>query len=171
MRNGSLLLIAVGVMALGSTVRAKEDQTAVRTTLQRNYETFTRAMQKKDVAGWRRLLAPDFRAKRPDGYVANRAEAERDISGTMMSMTSFRWPRKIEKLEVSGNRAIATVRGRLNGVTKVSDGSTHKMQFDGLTRDTWIRTKGAWKLRLSELKESKMLMDGKPVGGPGAQRS
>lgn len=169
MRLRPFVVLLAGLLASSSIAGVKRNDTGVRTTLQRNYDAFTRAMQKKDIAGWRRLLTPDFRAKRPDGTVANRAEAERDISGTMMSMTSLTWPRKIEKLEVNGNRAVATVRGRLTGITKGSDGRTHKMQFDGITRDTWIHTKGVWKLETSELKESKVLMDGKPMGNPDAE--
>ena len=35
------------------------------------------------------------------------------------------------------------------------------------TRDTWIHAGGAWRLKLSEVSEIHVTVDGKPTGRPG----
>jgi ketosteroid isomerase-like protein len=165
------LMIVAGLVIVAATASAKGNDASVRRSLQMRYEAFTRAFQKKDASAWKAMLTADYEVKQPDEPVMDRARAEKDMTGAMMSMDGIRWKRTIEKLNVSGDCAVATVRGRLTATTTGRDGSKHKMRFDGLTRDTWVLSGAEWKIRLSELLESRMLIDGKQAGPPAGKRA
>ena len=51
-----------------------------------------------------------------------------------------KWPRKITKLTVEGDRAIAMVEGRFTGKIDGPGGKKQQMVLVATTRDTWLKT-------------------------------
>lgn len=160
------LLVFAPALCGAAPNAAKDDTAAVRKALTARYASVTRAFQKKDAAAMVAVMAPDYVAVQPGGREMNREQVLADFKQQMNALKSVRWPRKIEKLEVSGGEAKATVRGRLSGDMVDHKGKRHHLVVTALTHDTWTKGATGWLIKRSEVAEMQMTLDGK--AGPGA---
>ncbi len=158
----------IAVLAcMASMAGADTSNQAVSKALARRYADVTRAFQHRDSKAYDSILAPDYFLKVPGGRVMTREMVEADFVSQMNAARGVTWRRRIEKLAVSGDEAVATVRGHFRATIATPRGQPHKQELDALTRDTWAKTNGTWKLKTSELLEMHTTLDGKPVGRPG----
>lgn len=166
MRTLPLACLLVFAPALCGAAPHKDDTAAVRKALTARYASVSRAFQKKDAAAMAAIMAPDYVAVQPGGRELDREQVLADFKRQMEALSSVRWPRKIEKLEVKDGEAKATVRGRLSGDMVEPKGKRHRLVVTAVTHDTWTKGATGWLIKRSEVAEMQMTLDGK--SGPGA---
>ena len=122
------------------------------------------AVKNKDAEAQIAQVSPDYTAQEPNGQTLNydqiaaymRRGAEQFVTVKDLSIT-------IESLTISGNEAIVDARQKNFRTQRLGDGNIHDVETGVLQREIWVRTKEGWKLkRVDNLRERKILVDGKP---------
>ena len=158
----------VGALVLSAFVSgARADDATVRKELDAQYAKYTQGLVKKDLKMIFALVTPDATFKEANGQVQKREQLQKMMKEIMAIMTLSTASHKIEKLTVKGDTAIAEVAGKSAGKMKGQDGKSHSISYASKTRDYWVKTAGAWKIKKMEAISESMLMDGKPVTQPG----
>ena len=123
------------------------------------------AVRNKDAEAQVAQVSPDYSATEPNGQTLNyeqivaymRRGAEQFVTVSDLSVT-------IESLTVRGNEAIVDARQKFARTQRLRDGNTHNVETGVLQREIWVRTTEGWKLkRVDNLRERKILVDGKPI--------
>lgn len=144
----------------------KANDGAIRKELEAKYKALERAFQQKDEKAMWSMTTPDYAVKQPDGRVLTREMLEPGFKQQMAMSHDVKWPRKITKLTVEEDRAIATVDGRFAAKIDGAGGKKQQMLLVATTRDTWVKTPDGWKLQLSEVQKNHVTIDGKTAGPP-----
>ena len=122
------------------------------------------AVRNKDAEAQVAQVSPDYSATEPNGQTLNyeqivaymRRGAEQFVTVADLSIT-------IESLTVRGNEAIVDARQKSSRTQRLGDGNIHNVETGVLQREIWVRTTEGWKLkRVDNLRERKILVDGKP---------
>jgi ketosteroid isomerase-like protein len=149
---------ALGLMALAPIATASGAD-SLRQTLDARYAAVTKAIQKRDITIVAAMLTPDYVAVSPSGRKLKRSDVLQQFQLQANAMGRVSWPRHIDSLTVTGTTATAVVSGHFTGYTLGKQ--SHKVELIATTRDTWVKTAGAWKLKASKLMTNKVLFDGK----------
>jgi hypothetical protein len=121
---------------------------------------------------------PDYRLKAPQGQLTHQERIDRLKAGnypwgplrddrpTIIKVT-------IDKLTVQGDEAMASISQSRTvtdpKVTGDATGKPHEMVTHATSRDTWVKTAMGWKLKLQEVLDNKLTLDGKPFTPPSAE--
>lgn len=128
------------------------------------FDKRVQAVKNKDAEAQVAQVSPDYSATEPDGQTFNyeqiiayiRRGAEQFVNVVDLSIT-------IESLTVSGNEAIVDARQKFSRTQRLRDGNIHDVVTGVLQREVWVKTAEGWKLkRVDNLREKKILVDGKP---------
>jgi ketosteroid isomerase-like protein len=150
--KGSLCL-ALFVAAIGFA------SASVKSELEARYREVTAAFKAKNVSAIENILMANYEAVGQDGRSIGRKQVLDGFKQQMDMVTDVTWVRKITDLKVNGSAALATVDGDLRAHMQ-----GHKtLELIATTVDDWVKTPKGWKLMVSHLKSSKMLMNGKPM--------
>jgi Domain of unknown function (DUF4440) len=167
-RSARIILAALMTLAavrVGPAASAGDP--AVRRELEANYATYVRAVKQKDKAPLKQYVekytVSGFRQKMPDGRTLDRDQVITMLTQGMGAARIVDEQLKIGKVSVKGSEAVVEYTERTTAVSPDPQGGSHRIVASSTSRDTWVRTPGGWKLRLSEILAAKTLMDGKPV--------
>ena len=154
--------------AKGGRVVLRDKSKACVTVLKELEAVFAKrvqAVKNKDAEAQVAQVSPDYSATEPNGQTLNyeqivaymRRGAEQFVTVTDLSIT-------IESLTVRGNEAIVDARQKSSRTQRLGDGNIHNVETGVLQREIWTRTTEGWKLkRVDNLRERKILVDGKPI--------
>jgi ketosteroid isomerase-like protein len=163
------ILAAAGLFAFGATaLPARADDAAVRKQLEAQYAKLATAFKKKNVNGVMAIGTSDFSMKEPNGTVSDAKASAEGIKQMFAGVKSFnKVEMKIQKLTVKGNQAVATSTYLYDSQTPAPPkGKSHRMVQKGLSKDTWVKAGNTWKVRVVEMLNGEMSMDGKPFNPP-----
>ena len=145
----------------GSQVRAEDAE--MRKTLGAQYAKFNQGLIKKDIKSMFSLLTPDAKFIEVGGQKTTREQMHQMMEQMLSTMSLSKATSTIDKLNVSGDTAIAEVTLRSSGAMKGQDKKTHLVGYVSKSRDTWTKTSEGWKLKQIVAVSENMTMDGKPV--------
>jgi Domain of unknown function (DUF4440) len=151
------LLFGLGLLQLASATTRHGD---VKSTLAAKYASVTVALRHQDLGTVGAILAPDYKAYGPKGDSISRDQVLSDFKRQAMSLTNISWTRQLSSLVASGRSVSVTVSGHFSGTTLGKE--RHQLDLYATTFDTWARFGADWKLTSSRLKQSRMMLDGKP---------
>lgn len=124
-----------------------------------------KAVKNRDAEAQVAQVSPDYSATEPNGQTLTyeqivaymRLGPQQIISVRDFSLT-------IESLTIRGDEAIVDARQQNYSRTqRLRDGNVHNVVTGVLQREIWVRTAKGWKLkRVDNLRERKILVDGKP---------
>ncbi len=132
----------------GSASQATESD--VRATLERRYEELARATERHDLPAFLALRHETFHAVLPDGRIAGPMEmndySKQFFAGLPQPVT-VRFT--IRALSVSGDGMVAAadVFQEISRFREI-EGQRQKLDTSVVQRETWIKTKEGWKLKL-----------------------
>jgi Domain of unknown function (DUF4440) len=158
-----LVVICVAVLAGSSAVMAQGD--ALRKEFEALHARADEAFKSKDASFFKSLWADDYTSKGKDGKIKDRAQLVReteDLFASIKEIASF--ASKVESVKHGKDENEAIVETSNAGkVTLVGpDGQTHRLEFKGKARETWVRTDARWRVRYSEELESNVTEEETP---------
>lgn len=143
---------------------ASRPATTVRAELEAVYEVNRQAFFRKDLEAIMALRTPDFHTVTADGKLQDRAAMEHYIQGILNGID--RWidvTFEIQRLEVVGDEARATVRQHADRMALRPDGKVHHVETWVTQRETWRRTAAGWRMaRVDSLRDQRRIIDGVP---------
>lgn len=137
---------------------------AIKSELDKDYATFTKAFIAKDITKIGSLLTDNFTVETPQGKMT-----KKDVLAGYKSMAAeaseVKWPRTITRLDVNEGKATATVEGHFSG--KLGGRQSKKQAFEliATTIDLWVKTPKGYRLSHSKVVHHKMIVDGKELPG------
>lgn len=162
------ILVFVSYCAAGSPAHA--DDKAVRAALTANYAKISQAFRKNNLDAVTAFLAPDYTSTQSNGHKLKRAEVVAAIGKQRAMLLSADNENTVETLIVKGTTAIAVVHARMSGIISDAQGHHHKLLVIALSRDTWVKAAGAWKIQSDVASKETILLDGKPVSPAGSRK-
>jgi len=157
--------IAVVALSLAVVPNAgRADDASVRKELAANYDKITMALDHKDSTSLRTIVTQDFTMEEAGKKMDGKASLAVIEKGFKTTGSVGEDAMKIRTLKVNGNTAIATVAYKRTS-TSVPDKKhkTHAIASNGITEDTWVKTKSGWRLKSVKTLKSEMTVDGKPM--------
>lgn len=148
----------------------KPDDTALKKTLQAQYDKSVAATKKKDESVLAAMRAKDFTYKDAGNKVYTRDQVEtserRDLAEikTIDSVSS-----QVDSVKVAGGKVTATVRQSFNGTIADAQNKTHKMTIALTTSDVWLQNKDGWKLQSVQVNSRQATRDGQPFNPDAVQ--
>lgn len=142
----SILLLLL--LATGNGTRAADND--VRAALERRYEKLARATERRDVAAVLAIRDEGFHAVLPDGRIAGpmeMRERSKQVFRGFLPPVKARFT--IRSISISGDGLIAAadVFQELSRFREM-EGQRQKLDTSVVQRETWIKTKEGWKLKL-----------------------
>jgi hypothetical protein len=150
------------VVWLALATAAWGDDKAVRKALEPMYAKMEQAFMKRDVSAVMALTAPGFTGKSGSEVVTGDKMLMQIGMRLAMIQQMKSVKMRIAKLSVKGDKAVVVNRYAFSGIITLNNGRTVKGADNGITRDTWVRTKTGWRLLQLETVKSNPTLDGKP---------
>jgi hypothetical protein len=169
MRQGFMALAAV--LALGGTgVPASADDAS---EIKAVFGRLVSALKSGRYEDTLKLETPDFKATTPGGVVDGKQMVAM-MKAQAKQMTMKQMDIKITRMDIKGKQAV--VLSAFTSKAEVVDaqgqmgpkGAKHTLEMSGMTTNQLEKTKDGWKFKTFEQKPGRMLLDGKPMGGPPA---
>lgn len=163
MRTVLLMLTLVpGIAAAGEREDHDAGRSDVRKTLQALYDRAGASARRKDMSEFFRQTTPDFSMKMTNGQTYEREKIEpwlKQQVAMLKTVTAFSM--KIQKLALTSDKAVSTIKGSFSGDLIMPDGKTHKLVNAGAYKDVWVRQNGGWLCKYTEVLSEKTTLDGK----------
>lgn len=159
-----LVTACVAVLVLSCAVMAQDN--ALRKDFEALYAKRDKAFKAKDAHFINSLLAEDYTSKDKDGNVSNRAQTvEKNNSSIAAIKEVISVATKIESARQGkdGSEAVVETSDAVKLSFTGADGQPHLYDGAEKLRETWVRAEAGWKLKYTELLESKATIDGKPM--------
>jgi len=159
-------LMMGAALALSALAMAQD----VKGSLGRSYGELNGLILKKDVAGMKKLFGSiahkDFVYVHKDGRKQSGPEMLNEMTSQLGMVTKVnRSTTKINKVEVKGSTAVATVTSAYAMTMVGPDKKSHRIAGQTLTHDTWTKTASGWKLKMVKTVKETATFDGKPMPG------
>jgi hypothetical protein len=181
--NGTHVLLLASLVIGAAMAPARADDAEVRRELEAAYARRSQALMARDAGALIRFFeektTPDYRLKAPQGQLTHQERIDRLKAGN----TPWGAPGDdrpvvirvtIDKLTVQGVEALAMASiSQARNVTdpKVTGDASekaHEMVNHLSSRDAWVKTATGWKLKLQEVLDNTLTLDGKPFTPPSA---
>lgn len=159
----SILGTLLCVSFFGIAGQARADDASVRKSLTANYLKISEAFRKNDIAAIANLMTPDYVAVQPKGKKLSHDEVLTSLSRQRQVLVNVDWQRKIGKLTVKGNEAVATIQSRMAGIMADPNGKHHNILMMSSSKDTWVKAGAGWKLKSYQFLTGAMALDGKKL--------
>jgi ketosteroid isomerase-like protein len=157
--------VCILIASLTTTAPSTPNDAAIaRREIAKQYSVLAKAMQAKDFDKFKSMMAEDFVATDPKGATMDRDQVVKDFTVQRERLTSFKWSKKITRLDLDGNVAHVVVLGDLKGKSEFG-GKTHILHVKATSLDDWAKTGNSWILKASKTTDFDMTMDGKPMRG------
>jgi hypothetical protein len=177
-----LSVAALALLTAGTGPTARADDAAARRAIQGVYTRYARVMKSGDSKAAIRLLqtsaTPDFTTRTMGGRVTTRPQMIQQLQARRGGVPKGGDVHmSLLTLKVNGNTATTTSSRKVSATQKDPQGKAHTFAVNSVSRDSWVKSGNAWKIRKSEEVKGTMLMDGKPFdprammprGGPGGR--
>jgi hypothetical protein len=157
--NGFLLFV---FLVVGSP--SQPNDLDVRAALERRYEELARAIERRDLPAFLALRHETFHSIFPDGRIAgpmDMSEYSKQIFAGLLPPVTVTFT--IRALSVSGDGMVAAadVFQELSRFREIQ-GQRQKLDTTVMQRETWIKTKEGWKLKLVDnVRDQTRRIDGK----------
>lgn len=138
---------------------------AVRHGLEAAYAANEAAFNARDPDAVMRLRHPDFHTIDEEGRASTREQMADRTRSLIQRIVRFHSLREtIQRLEVHGDTAIATVFQETSRQQRIQDGSEHRIDTSVTQREWWRCTSKGWLMwRVDEIQNPVTLLDGQPV--------
>lgn len=141
----------------------RADATAdARRAIQAVYAQMNAALARKDLAASFRHLTDDHVSIDEHGNRKSAEDLRRELQQLLPVVRSYQGRSVIQKITVQGNRATVVVQE--SGRMVVRDPSTDRqaiMAGNNTSRELWVKQKGRWMLKTSNLLKRTMTVNGK----------
>ncbi len=155
------LAFVLSLVGIASAVRAGD--TDVRKEFEATYRRQIEAFMKKDIRTYMEPLSLDFSFKPKNMPASNRRQFEDRVRQDMEKPNS-KWLMRINKLTVTGNKAIATTSHQFSYTLNSQHGVTHSFAWSVKRRETWVKGARGWEIKhIEDMKYGKFTVDGKQV--------
>ena len=147
------------------TMAAHTYDKGVRKSLKEMYAKKAEYSRKKDIKSLIGLNTPDYKVILRGGKAMNNEQLEEQLKLFFsVVVRNVRFAHEIGEIKVNGKEAVVLVEQKDKRIQKFPDGKPHEVEANVIHRDTWIKTTGGWKLKLTEEQQQlKLTIDGKPV--------
>ena len=159
-----LVAACVAILMLTCAVMAQDN--ALRKDFEALYTKRDKAFKGKDADFINSLLAEDYTSKDNDGKLMNRAQTvEKNNSAFAAIKEVISVVTKIESVRQGkdGSEAVVETSDAVKLSFTGADGQPHLYDGAEKLRETWVLAEAGWKLKYTELLESKATIDGKPM--------
>ena len=158
------------LLLLVTSITAGADEASVKKEMYAIFDKSVKQFKTRDIKGFMSMIADDYKGKGPGGASQTRATMAAQMKQAMDSTKELnKAEMKITKISVSGSTA--NIESTMTLAMKVVDaagtmgpkGQLHSVTEVENQRETWVKTKGGWKIKIGEvLPGGKMMVDGKP---------
>jgi hypothetical protein len=154
--------------AVGDRVRMVDKSrrcVSVLSELEAVFAERVKAVKNIDAEAQVAQVSPDYSATEPDGQTLTYDQIVAYIRmGPRQIISVQDFNLIIESLTIRGDEAIVDARQQnFSRTQRLRDGSIHSVVTGVLQREIWVKTLKGWKLRrVDNLRERKILVDGKP---------
>jgi len=165
MRNKHTLQIALALLVstLAPSAPASPPTPAARAAIEANYARFNAAFRHKDLDGMFATLTDDFTLSMPGKTTMNAIQTRQVYAALFGSMKRVdEVTQTIQSFHPHGRTADTTVRMVMRFTATDEGRDQHGVQTT-TWRDTFVRTRGGWKLRRAVNLTQTMTVDGKAV--------
>lgn len=146
---GATLGAALGLMSLGLAAQASKKEFTTFVKLLTPKEA--KAMEKKDVAFFQNLYAPDFKTKDEHGVENGKKVAMFLLRYHFNNLDKLKFQTKILSLKIEGNVGTVTVQTVLDGVTQPRPGAKGSpIKVTRLERRVFVKKGTQWLMVLDE---------------------
>lgn len=157
-------LLCPGLLLAGARPASADATSDAQRAIQATYDKMNAALAAKNVNAALAYQARDFVATDLNGQKKTTAQLRADMLQVMPAVQSLRSVSRIQQFSLQGNTATVTV-GETVRMTLVNPQNRQKanMMSNGVSRDTWVKQNGGWRLKRSQSLSSKSTVNGKPV--------
>jgi len=154
--------------AVGDRVRMVDKSrrcVSVLSELEAVFAERVKAVKNIDAEAQVAQISPDYSATEPDGQTLTYDQIVTYMRmGPQQIISVQDFNLIIESLTIRGDEAIVDARQQnFSRTQRLRDGSIHSVVTGVLQREIWVKTLKGWKLRrVDNLRERKVLVDGKP---------
>jgi hypothetical protein len=154
--------------AVGDRVRMVDKSrrcVSVLSELEAVFAERVKAVKNIDAEAQVAQVSPDYSATEPDGQTLTYDQIVTYMRmGPQQIISVQDFNLVIESLTIRGDEAIVDARQQnFSRTQRLRDGSIHSVVTGVLQREIWVKTLKGWKLRrVDNLRERKVLVDGKP---------
>ncbi len=153
--------LLVGFSLIGLSVLAAAD--TVQKQIQANYLAMNAAFKKKDIDGYSKFYAADFKAVDGGGKTNDRVHYLSTIKRQMLTASNVELTRQVIECKVTGSQAKVIMHGTFKASVPLDDGKTHKIDQKAVSENIWEKSSKSWMLKSSRVISSAVLIDGKPL--------
>lgn len=144
---------------------------ALKKQLESLYMDSFKGTQKKDVDHAVKHLSPSFIGVSQDGSKKTYKDVRFSLRQQFLRVSKFKDYRvTIDKLTTRGNQAVVEIREVLNVEVPDPKGLPHELKVNSKSRQTWLKTNGAWKVVRSDNNTTETFLDGKRILMPTPRR-
>lgn len=170
MQINRALIATLGLVLMGLSPCVHADksvgQSAAQKAIEKQYEKIAQGLKTKNIKPLQEVTTPDYTLTVPGGKVIKRQQMEAQFTTQLSFLQTVTGAtEKLTKLTVKGEEATADVQETLSGV--ISDpqtqGKVHKVDTSSHYHDIWIKSKGNWLRKHTDLVKVDLSMDGKPL--------
>lgn len=132
-----------------------------RTMLEKTYSDFRASVRRKDVDAALSNLTDDYVVEFPtynQPRLAMEAAVKKEFKNTVAIPA---WTQSISNIQVDGNVVSAIINEQKTSVIKDAKGVERRATMNTRMRDTWVKTRGGWKNRRTEVLGVTITADGK----------
>ena len=126
----------------------------------------TTAINKRDVKGYAQYLTEDFVNISKGGPRKTKQQEVTQMTSVLQQSKSIKYGAKVQKFALQNGTGVATV--GISVALALPNPQTKKdtkMTGEAVEELTWVKSGSGWKLKQEKEVSSKMMLDGKPLGG------
>jgi hypothetical protein len=150
------------LLAIGGASQSNDG--GVRAALERRYDELARATERRDLAAFLAVRHETFHSVLPDGRMAgpmDMAQYSTQFFAGILPPVTVRFTIRALSVSVDGTIAAAEVFQEMSRFREI-EGRRQKLETTVVQRETWIRTKDGWKLKLVDnVRDQTRRIDGK----------
>lgn len=147
----AILLSLTTVSAMAANPKPPSLATA-KVQIQAQYKRYMEAVQKRDLAGAKKMFAPNFYITFPDGRSQGYTDAMKDLRDWLITTAGFHnWSLNVISVKKNGNEFVATVQEKLTRYAIQPGGGSETFLEQSASKDHWVYTKNGWKLHWIEM--------------------
>lgn len=161
--NHRMLSGVVVFLAATAAIAQDADKKAIVSA----YAALDKAINSKNVNGMTAYMTSDFKMKSQMGQTVTRDQFVSAVKSQIGMAQSISSKTTVQSVVIKGTTATVST----SGVSKLvilepQTKAAHKIDVSSKSVATWVKVQGSWKMKFLEQKDSKVLMDGKPMQMP-----
>ncbi len=155
------VILAVGSQKLVVEQQITMSESSIRREIVSRYVALSTVFSKNKPIILEDLLAPRYSLFRPGGIELSRPRAIAWYSDLLRNSTHVAWNHRLLQFSHKRNRAYIEDRGMFAARMKLNS-NIRDVQVTWESNDTWLRSKGEWRLESCKITEQQVKVDGRP---------